>query len=173
MQRGLSGAGLAGQGFRTAGILVAVSGEGLRGRAMPTIFTRIINGELPGRFVWRDPQAVAFLTINPITRGHTLVVPRAEVDHWVDLAPDLAQHLMRVAQAVGRAQQRAFNPVRVGLMIAGLEVPHVHLHVLPIAALGDLDFRKADPSPRPADLDRAAAGIREALRGLGYAEAAD
>ena len=140
---------------------------------MPTIFTRIINGELPGRFVWRDPLAVAFLTINPITPGHTLVVPRAEVDHWLDLAPELAQHLMRVAQAVGQAQQRAFDPVKVGLMIAGLEVAHVHLHVLPIGTLGDLDFRKADPNPRPGDLDRAAAGIRDALRGLGYAEAAE
>jgi histidine triad (HIT) family protein len=140
---------------------------------MPSIFTRIINGELPGRFVWRDERAVAFLTINPLKPGHTLVVPREEVDHWLDLAPDLAQHLMLVAQAIGKAQQRGFQPTRVGMIIAGLEVPHVHLHVVPIDTLHDLDFSRQDPNPDPADLDRAAATLRQALRDLGYAQVAE
>jgi histidine triad (HIT) family protein len=139
---------------------------------MPSIFTRIINGELPGRFVWRDERAVAFLTINPLKPGHTLVVPREEVDHWLDLAPDLAQHLMLVAQAIGKAQQRGFQPTRVGMIIAGLEVPHVHLHVVPIDTLHDLDFSRQDPNPDPADLDPAAATLRQALRDLGYAQVA-
>ena len=65
---------------------------------MATLFTRIIDGELPGRFVWRDDRAVAFLTISPIQPGHTLVVPRAEVDNWLDLDPAIAAHLMTVAQ---------------------------------------------------------------------------
>ena len=86
---------------------------------MPTLFSRIIAGELPGRFLWSDPQAVAFLSINPITPGHSLVVPRAEVDRWIDLPPDLAAHLMRVAHAVGKAVQSAFDTPRVGLVIAG------------------------------------------------------
>jgi histidine triad (HIT) family protein len=128
-----------------------------------TIFTRIISGELPGRFVHRDDRCVAFLSINPLQPGHTLVVPVAEVDHWVDLDPDLAAHLMLVSQRVARAQQETFDPLRVGLMIAGLEVPHVHLHVVPISGVHDLDFANADPSPDPADLDAAADALRDAL----------
>ena len=107
---------------------------------MPSLFTRIIDGELPGRFVWRDDRCVAFLSIAPLRTGHTLVVPIAEVDHWIDLDPDLAAHLMVVAQAIGRAQLAAFTPARVGLIIAGMEVPHTHLHVVPIGREADLHF---------------------------------
>ena len=102
---------------------------------MASIFTKIINGELPGRFVWRDDRAVAFLTIQPLKPGHTLVVPIDEVDHWLDLDPELARHLLDVSQQVGKAIDRAFEPEKVGLIIAGLEVSHVHLHVTPIHAL--------------------------------------
>ena len=137
---------------------------------MATLFTRIIDGELPGRFVWRDERAVCFLTINPITTGHALVVPIEEVDHWVDVEPDLAAHLMVVAHAIGQAQMAAFRPRRIGMMIAGLEVPHTHLHVLPIGSEGDLDFGKADPSPAPEALDDAAERIRSALRDLGHGD---
>lgn len=137
---------------------------------MATLFTRIIDGEIPGRFVWRDERAVAFLTIAPITTGHALVVPVAEVDHWLDLDADLASHLMLVAQEVGRAQQSAFRPARVGLMVAGLEVPHCHLHVLPIGSEGDLSFANADHDPDPAVLDDAARQIRAALQANGHDE---
>lgn len=137
---------------------------------MPSLFTRIIDGELPGRFVWRDERCVAFLTINPLKPGHTLIVPREEVDHWLDLDPELAAHLMTVAQTVGKALQRGFNPTRVGLLIAGLEVPHVHLHVVPINTMDDLDFARADRDPDPAGLDRAAETIRATLRNLGHAD---
>jgi histidine triad (HIT) family protein len=129
---------------------------------MPSIFTRIIDGELPGRFVWRDDRCVAFLSIMPIARGHTLVVPIEEVDHWLDLEPDLAAHLMVVAQRVGRAQQHAFSPVRVGMIIAGLEVPHTHLHVLPIGSESDLSFANARSAP-DEELDSVATTLREAL----------
>jgi diadenosine tetraphosphate (Ap4A) HIT family hydrolase len=135
---------------------------------MATLFTRIIDGEIPGRFVWKDDQAVVFLTIAPICPGHALVVPREEVDHWLDLSPELAAHLMQVGQAVGRAQMAAFTPVRVGLIVAGLEVPHTHLHILPIDSEADLSFAKADHSPDPADLDDAALRLRAALRDLGH-----
>jgi histidine triad (HIT) family protein len=134
---------------------------------MPTIFTRIIEGELPGRFVWRDDVCVAFLSIAPLKPGHTLVVPRAEVDHWIDLDPEVNAHLMRVSQTIAAAQQRTFAPVRIGLMIAGLEVPHVHLHVVPIDGMQDLEFGNADSSPDPAALDAAAARLRDALREAG------
>lgn len=130
---------------------------------MPTIFTRIIEGELPGRFVHRDETCVAFLSIAPIRTGHTLVVPIAEVDHWLDLEPDAAAHLMRVAQRIGRAQVRAFSPVRVGMIIAGMEVPHTHLHVIPIDSEADLRFDRADPSAPAEALDDAAERLRAAL----------
>ena len=134
---------------------------------MATVFTKIIDGDLPGRFVWRDERCVAFLSINPLRKGHTLVVPLAEVDHWLDLDPELNAHLLAVCQRIGKAQQAAFSPVRVGLMIAGLEVPHVHLHVVPINGVHDLDFANADPDADPAELDDAQAQILAALREAG------
>jgi histidine triad (HIT) family protein len=140
---------------------------------MPSVFTRIIDGELPGRFVWRDERCVAFLSIAPLKPGHTLVVPRREVDHWIDLEPAENAHLAGVAQVIGRAQQRAFAPARIGMMIAGLEVPHVHLHVLPIDGVHDMDFANADHDPDPATLDAAAEAIRAQLRADGRSEAAD
>ena len=140
---------------------------------MPSIFTRILRGELPARFVWQDERAVAFLTINPVKPGHTLVVTREEVDHWIDLSPELAQHVMGVCHGVGRAIQRAFAPRRVGQAILGIEVPHVHVHLIPLDAIGDLNFANADPNPKPEALDAAAAKIRGALRELGYREVAD
>jgi histidine triad (HIT) family protein len=140
---------------------------------MPTLFTRIINGELPGRFVWKDDKAVVFLTIQPLSPGHTLVVPRAEVDHWLDLEADLAVHLMKVAQSIGKGLQRAFKPIKVGMIIAGLEVPHVHLHTVPIRSLQDLNFANQDLNAKPADLDRAAEQLRTALRDLGYKQVSE
>ena len=140
---------------------------------MESVFTQIIEGKLPGRFVWKDEDAVAFMTVNPIRPGHTLVVPRLEVDHWIELDPPLAQHLMGVSQAVGQAIQQAFQPMKVGQAIIGLEVPHVHIHLLPIQKISDLDFSKADPNPGPKDLDHAAASIRAALVSLNYSQVAE
>lgn len=139
---------------------------------MSTLFTKIIDGELPGRFVWRDDEVVSFLTINPITFGHALVVPVAEVEQWLDLPVALAERCMAVAQVIGQAQMAAFSPTRVGLVIAGLEVPHTHLHLVPFDQESDLSFAKADPSPDPARLDQAAGQIRAALSDMGRAEVA-
>ncbi len=136
---------------------------------MATLFTKIIRGEIPGRFVYRDERCVAFLSIHPLQPGHTLVVPIAEVDHWLDLEPSLVAHLMTVAQTIGKAQQQAFSPTRMGLMIAGLEVPHVHLHVVPIRGVHDLDFANADTRAKAEDLERAAETIRKTLRAQGCA----
>jgi histidine triad (HIT) family protein len=137
---------------------------------MPTVFTRIIDGELPGTFVWRDDEVVAFLSINPITHGHTLVVPRVEVDHWLDLDPTVWQRCAEVSQVVGQGIAKAFDPPRVGLMVEGSAVPHVHVHVLQIAELGDLSFARAARDHDPAQLQGAAEAIRTALRDLGHGE---
>jgi histidine triad (HIT) family protein len=130
---------------------------------MSTIFTKIIDGELPGRFVYRDDICVAFLTIAPICEGHTLVVPRAEVDHWIDLDAETVGHLTRVARLIGLGQREAFGAERVSLIIAGLEVPHTHLHVLPIRSESDIDFGKADSSVSSDVLDDVAQRLRNAL----------
>jgi histidine triad (HIT) family protein len=135
---------------------------------MASIFTRIIEGELPGRFVWRDDRCVAFLTIAPTAVGHTLVVPIEEVDHWVDLPADLASHLWEVAAHVGRAQRAAFSPRRVGVLIVGDEVPHTHLHLVPMNRLSEMDLATADQSPDPAVLDDAADRLRAALCDAGH-----
>ena len=137
---------------------------------MPTLFTRIIEGELPARFVWKDESAVAFLTIEPLRPGHTLVVPREEVDHWLDADVSLRNHLMAVCHAIGRAIERAYRPPKIGLLLAGLEVPHLHFHVFPLYELSDIDVAKVDRRPRPEDLDAAAKKIRTALAELGYSE---
>jgi diadenosine tetraphosphate (Ap4A) HIT family hydrolase len=125
---------------------------------MATIFTRIINGEIPGLFVHRDERCVAFLDIRPLAPGHVLVVPIAEVDHWIDLAPELSAHLFAVAQRIGQAQQRAFGCERVGLIIAGYEVPHTHVHVIPTTHMGQLSFANA-AAASPEALREAAEAI--------------
>lgn len=132
---------------------------------MATLFTRIINREIPGRFVHEDEHCVAFLTVAPLRPGHTLVVPRMEIDHWVDLPPALLSHLMLTAQKVAQAIQQAFPSVKVGMVIVGLEVPHCHIHLSPIDHIGDLNFENQNSQARPEDLDAAAEAIRRAMAG--------
>ena len=140
---------------------------------MASIFTRIIAGELPARFVWKDDSCVAFLSARPLRPGHALVVPREEIDHWLDLDVGLLAHLAETAQAVGKAQMAGFTPARIGMMLAGLEVPHTHIHVVPIRGMHDLDFGNQDPNPDPAMMDAAAETIRRELRKLGYSQVTD
>ena len=137
---------------------------------MPTIFTQIIQGKVPARFVWKDESCVVFLSNRPLRPGHSLVVPRQEVDHWLDLEPSLLCHLAETAQAIGHAQMAGFKPERIGLMLAGLEVQHCHFHVVPILGLHDLDFGNQDPDPDPAMMDEAAETVRRELRRLGYSQ---
>ncbi|HEY2094933.1 MAG TPA: HIT family protein [Pseudonocardia sp.] len=137
---------------------------------MATLFTKIIEGELPGRFVWRDDVSVGFLSINPMGPGHTLVVPRAEVDHWVDADDALLGHLHGVSHRIAEAVQAVWQPPRVALIIAGFEVPHLHLHVFPAWGLGDFDFRNAQTSPDPGELDKNADALRAALRDAGHSD---
>jgi histidine triad (HIT) family protein len=135
---------------------------------MSTLFTKIIGGEVPGRFVWSDDIAVGFLSINPLGPGHTLVVPRAEVDHWVDADAGLLAHLTDVAHAVGAAIRTVWQPPRVGLLVAGFEVPHLHLHVFPAWDMAAFDFANAAASVDNAEQDGYRDELRAALRDAGH-----
>jgi diadenosine tetraphosphate (Ap4A) HIT family hydrolase len=133
---------------------------------MASVFTKIINGELPGRFVYEDDEIVSFLSIAPITVGHALVVPRAEIDNWQNVDPAVFGRVMEVSQLVGKAVVKAFSAVRAGVIIAGLEVPHLHVHVFPTNDLADFGFANADQNPSPQSLDDAQAKIKAALAEL-------
>jgi histidine triad (HIT) family protein len=135
---------------------------------MTTVFTRIVDGELPARFVWSDDRAVAFLSANPLGPGHTLVVPRDEVDQWIDASPALLSHVSTVAHAVGTAIRTVFAPPRVGLLVAGFEVPHLHVHVFPAASMAAFDFATAARSIDTAEQDGYAESLRDALRAAGH-----
>jgi histidine triad (HIT) family protein len=135
---------------------------------MATVFSRIIAGELPARFVWSDDHAVAFLSVNPLGPGHALVVPRMEVDQWVDAPPELVAHLSTVARAVGAAIRAVWAPPRVGLLVAGFEVPHLHLHVFPAADMAAFDFARAAATVDAGEQERYARTLRSALRAAGY-----
>lgn len=132
-------------------------------RTMATVFTKIINGELPGRFVYEDDEIVAFLTIAPMTQGHTLVVPRAEIDQWQDIEPPVFARVMEVSQLIGKAVVKAFGAERAGVIIAGLEVPHLHVHVFPAYNLTDFGFAGVDNNPSQESLDEAQTKIKAAL----------
>ncbi|MBM16321.1 MAG: HIT family protein [Acidimicrobiales bacterium] len=135
---------------------------------MASIFTRIIQGEIPGRIIWRDDHCVAMVDIRPLHRGHVLVIPVSEVDRWTDLPAETATHCLGVAHSIGRAQQEALAPERVGLIVAGFEVPHAHIHVVPIDDMTDLDFSRADTSADPLDLDLVADELRDTLLAHGH-----
>jgi diadenosine tetraphosphate (Ap4A) HIT family hydrolase len=135
---------------------------------MATLFTKIIDGEIPGRFVWADDVAVAFATIAPITDGHVLVVPRVEVDQLTDAPDELLAHLTSVAKSVGQAQKVAWDAPRAALLVAGFEIPHLHLHVLPAWDEASLTFANARHDVPVDELDAAAERLRAALRDAGH-----
>ena len=129
---------------------------------MSTLFTKIIEGEIPGQFVYKDELAVAFMTIQPAQPGHLLVVPREEVDHWDDLSSDLSAHLMALSTRLAKVQKQVYGCKRIALSILGLEVPHVHLHLVPINEMQDMSFGGGAFSEQ-AELAIEAEKIRAAL----------
>lgn len=141
--------------------------------AEPSVFSRIISGEFPGRFVHRDPNVVAFLSIAPIQPGHTLVVPIQQIDQWTDVPADLWAEVSAVAQQIAKAQLAAFGTARVGSMLLGMEVPHCHVHLVPINHESDLSFANADAHASAEALDSAAERIRAELRAMGHTGVAD
>lgn len=129
----------------------------------------IIDGQIPGRFAWADDTCVVFATIEPICDGHLLVVPRKEVARYTDLDSETWMHLAEVARIIGQAGERAYEGSRAMLIVAGLEVPHVHIHVVPAYKEGDLSFANAKAAS-DEELDSAVARMREALIELGYGD---
>ena len=110
---------------------------------MPSIFTKIIQGEIPAHFIYKDEKCVAFMDLNPINPGHVLLVPRIEVDLLWQLPADVYQHLWSVAQKLEPAIKKASGCIRVGVAVLGFDVPHTHIHLVPVNGGKELDFHKA------------------------------
>ena len=130
---------------------------------MASVFTLIMEGKIPGNFVYQDDIAVAILTIQPIREGHVLVIPREEIDQWCDLPLETAAHLTKVSHKIANAMKTIFPCKRIGLMIAGLEVPHTHIHLVPMDSMDDLSFEYAKNADGDA-LKKTAEKIRAALQ---------
>jgi histidine triad (HIT) family protein len=126
---------------------------------MPTIFTRIINGEIPSHKVAEDDRCLAFLDIRPIVFGHVLVVPKLEIDYIFDVPDDLLQHMMLFSKKVAHVLHQEVECVRIGVMVAGLEVPHAHIHLIPMNSIGELSFT----NPRPTFDNEKLAELAERL----------
>lgn len=129
---------------------------------MPTIFTKIIAGEIPAHKVLENDKYLAFLDLKPVAPGHTLVIPKQEIDYIFDIEDELYQGLMTFAKKVAKAVGKAFPCKKVGVMVAGIEVPHAHIHLIPINSVGDLSFSRAKAATQE-ELAAAAAKIRAAL----------
>ena len=129
---------------------------------MPTIFTRIIRGEIHCEKILEDDRFFSFLDIRPIAPGHALVVPKIEVDNIFNLGSDYLRDMLPFAQRVAKALEEAVPCIRVGLMVAGFEVPHAHLHLVPLQSEGDLSFSKAKPASKE-ELQTVGKAVRAAL----------
>ena len=137
---------------------------------MASIFTDILNGRSPGRFVWADDRVFAILTIEPRTPGHVLVIPRIEVDRWSDLDEELAMHVFRVGRLIGLAQREEWKSDRVGLMFEGYRVPHAHLHVWPSWNVFEYSHTGIERNPGPAALNKAFVRLHTRMIDQGHGE---
>ena len=129
---------------------------------MPSIFTRIVNGEIPCHRVAEDDRYLAFLDINPLREGHTLVIPKVEVDYLFDLEEDLLAGILPFSREVARKIEAVVPCARIGVSVIGLEVPHAHVHLIPIDGAHDMEFSRARPSFTPEQLAATAERIRNA-----------
>ncbi len=126
---------------------------------MPSIFSRIINREIPGHIVAESDEYIAFLDINPLVMGHCLVVPKQEVDYIYDLDDETLAGLNVFAKKVAKALEKSVNCLRIGVAVIGLEVPHTHIHLVPLSTMDDINFSRPKLSPSPDDLARMAEKI--------------
>ena len=129
---------------------------------MPTLFTKIIAGEIPAHKILENDQYLAFLDLKPVNPGHTLVIPKQEVDYIFDIEDELLEGLMVFAKKIAKAVRKAFPCIKVGVMVAGVEVPHAHIHLIPINSVGDLSFARAKAATQE-ELAQTAAKIRANL----------
>lgn len=130
---------------------------------MASIFSKIIAGEIPCYKIAEDEQFIAFLDVNPVAEGHTLVVPKKEVDYIFDLDPETYNGLFAFAQTVAKAIHRAVPCRKVGISVIGLEVPHTHIHLVPINQISDINFSKQKLNPKPEELQQIQAQIQQYL----------
>jgi histidine triad (HIT) family protein len=131
---------------------------------MPTIFTKILSGEIPAHKILEDDKYLAFLDIRPVNPGHTLVIPKQEIDYIFDIEDELLKGLIVCAKKVAKAIRKAIPCKKVGVMVAGLEVPHAHVHLIPILeSLAELNFARAKPMAQE-ELAATAAKIRANLK---------
>jgi histidine triad (HIT) family protein len=129
---------------------------------MDSIFTRIVKGELPCHRVAENERFLAFLDINPLREGHTLVIPKVQVDRFFDLPADVLAAIMPFAQEVAARIQRVVPCDRIGVSVIGLEVPHAHMHLIPLDRMSDMDFTRPKLKVSPAELAALAERIRNA-----------
>jgi histidine triad (HIT) family protein len=127
---------------------------------MPSLFTRIVRGEIPCHKVAEDDRFLAFLDIAPLRMGHTLVIPKVEVDRFFDLPSDVLADILPFAQQVAQRIKAVVPCDRVGLTVIGLEVPHAHLHLIPIDTMEDMDFGRPKLKPGPDELAALAVRLR-------------
>jgi len=130
---------------------------------MASVFTKIVNGEIPSHKIAEDEKYLAFLDINPLAKGHTLVIPKEEVDYIFDLEDELLANMMPFAKRVARAIDKVMDCKRVGIAVLGLEVPHAHVHLIPINNLGDINFANPKLEISNEELAKIAEKIRQAL----------
>jgi len=135
---------------------------------MATIFTRIIQGEIPCYKIAEDDSFIAFLDINPLSKGHTLVVPKVEIDYIFDLEEDLLGDMMKFAKKIALAIDSTMDCKRVGIAVLGLEVPHAHIHLCPINDLYDIEFSKPKLKLASEEFEAIAEKIRMALSGRDF-----
>ncbi len=131
---------------------------------MASIFSRIVQGEIPAYKVAENEHCLAFLDIRPLAKGHTLVIPKQEVDYIFDLEQELYAELMAFAQKVGRALHKQNYAKRVGIAVIGLEVPHAHIHLVPINEVYDIDFSKPKLELKPEEFESIAREIAEGMK---------
>jgi histidine triad (HIT) family protein len=129
---------------------------------MDSIFTRIVKGELPCHRVAENERFLAFLDINPLREGHTLVIPKVQVDRFFDLPAEVLAAIMPFAQEVAARIQRVVPCDRIGVSVIGLEVPHAHMHLIPLDRMSDMDFTRPKLKVSPAELAALAERIRNA-----------
>ncbi len=128
-----------------------------------TLFTKIINGEIPSYKIAENEKFYAFLDINPLVEGHTLVIPKLEVDKFLDMPDDYLSEILLFAKPIARAIEKSFPCNRCGLSVVGLEVPHAHLHLIPLTTMNDINFTRMKLSPTSEELKAAQEKILKAM----------